>query len=50
MFTDKDGPVWADIELRASLPVSLISILTAPLPLNIKEDELNSNLVVQKCD
>lgn len=47
MFADKEGPVWTDIELKATLPVSLISILTAPLPLNIKLTELNSNLVVQ---
>ena len=45
-FADKEGPVWADMELRASLPVSPISILT-PLPLNIKVPELNSNLVIQ---
>ncbi len=47
MFADKEGPTWADVELRATLPVSLISILTAPLPLNIKASELNSNLVDQ---
>ena len=44
MFADKEGLVWADRELRASLPVSPISILTAPLTLNIKAPELNSNL------
>lgn len=47
MFADKEGPVWTDMELRSALPVSPISILTAPLPLNIKLTELNSNLVVQ---
>lgn len=47
MFADGEGPVWADMELRATLPISPISILTAPLPLNVKASGLNSNLVVQ---
>lgn len=33
--------------MRATLPISPISVLAAPLPLNIKLSELNSNLVVQ---
>ena len=35
------------MELRATLPVCPMSILTAPLPLKIKTPELNSYLVVQ---
>lgn len=46
-FPDKEGPIWANMELEATLPVSPISFLTAPLPLNIKTHELNANLVVQ---
>lgn len=47
MFADKEGPVWVDMELRATLPASPISILTAPFPLNTRAPVLNTNLVVQ---
>lgn len=46
-FADKEGPIWATMELESTLPVSPISFLTAPLPLNVKVSEFNSNLVVQ---
>ncbi|KAF3844173.1 hypothetical protein F7725_013514 [Dissostichus mawsoni] len=35
------------MELESTLPISPISFLTAPLPLNVKVSEFNSNLVVQ---
>lgn len=47
MFASGVGPVWAAMELRATLPVSPISILSAHFPLNIRASELSTNSMVQ---
>lgn len=40
-FADKEGPLWSTMELQSSLPVSPISSLASPLPLNLKNHKIN---------